>query len=169
MAIELLGQFTDDGRYLVIDSEHVMPRLFKPYQDKTLLIVVDEYKKNRSSAQNRYFHGVVVPAIIDFEKGRGADWLKNTPKKDATELIKTYIYQNVLKQSIIAETINGMEVIVITGKKMSEMNTEEFSHAVEEIRDFYGALGCSIPEAVKEGFLADYMKQRKSLGDVKDE
>jgi GTP-dependent phosphoenolpyruvate carboxykinase len=66
-----------------------------------------------------------------------------------------------LKHQIVFREVNGEEVIIMEGTKMSDMNTEEFFNATEEIRDFYSKIGCNIPEPVKDNFLANYINKQK--------
>jgi hypothetical protein len=153
----VLGKFTEDFKFLEIDPLHFHARMFKKFGGKELEIEFKEHKKNRSSAQNRYFHGVVVPTIIAFEKERGADWLQHMTSKEATDAIKAYIYTHVLKQRVKVIEVDGMEVFLQEGKRMSEMNVEEFNLAVEEIRGYYNEMDCVIPEPIKNGFVADYI------------
>lgn len=156
-SLNLLGKFTDDGKFIEIDESFVHLRMFKPYMFKELEVEVSIYKKKRTDAQNRYFHGVCCVRIIAFEKRNGATWLENLTSKEAMETIKAHIYSNVLKQRITMRVVQGKEVMVQTGKRMSEMNVEEFTNAVEEIRSQYAEIGCDIPDPIANGFMADYI------------
>ena len=154
--INFLGKLSDDCKSIVVSDEHANTRILQRYKNIPLEIEIKQFRKSRSSAQNRYFHGVVCPVIIAFEKNRGADWIKNLTNREALDAIKAYIYQNVLHQRINLIEINGREVFIQEGKKLSDMNTEEFCSAVDTIRDFYADFGCHIPEPTKNSFITDY-------------
>jgi hypothetical protein len=123
---------------------------FNCYCGKELEIEMGVLRRNRSSAANRYFHGVVCITIISFEKRRGADWLRNLTSKEAMDCVKAHIYQNVLKQKIEITVVDGVEVFIQKGKRLSEMNSEEFFYSVEEIRNYYNEKGCPIPTPIKD-------------------
>jgi len=159
--LEIVGRFTEDYKFIEIDPDHCIPRMLKKYQGINLDIILAKQKRSRTSAQNRYFHGVVCVMIIADAQNKGEDWVRNLSKKEAMAYTKAHIYKNVLKQRLVVAEIDGMEVYVQSGKRMSEMNTLEFTDAVEEVRTHYGEKGLNIPDPIKYGYIANYINAQK--------
>ena len=60
---EALGEITDDGLTLH-DREHFR-RALQRFPRGPVVVNVQVYREKRSSAQNRYWHGVVVPVFAE--------------------------------------------------------------------------------------------------------
>lgn len=94
-------------------------------------------KRMRSSAENRYFHGIVLP-IIAYHTGYSVDEVK--------DIVKTMF----LKREMTLKTRSGMkEVFAVSGS--SELSTAEFEAFMSNIRQWASKeLGLWIPEPNEE-------------------
>lgn len=60
---------------------------FKSFEGKDVIVTIEKRKSKRSDAQNRFFHGVVIPIIqqgyldAGWIEARSFDWTKNEIKK----------------------------------------------------------------------------------------
>ncbi len=84
--------YNSDFSTIKIKKSHIMPKLMYNYLGKDLEINITEYKRQRTKAQNRYLHGVVLLIIVRFERERGAEWIQHKDYKQAKGLVKSYIY-----------------------------------------------------------------------------
>lgn len=150
----MLGSMTPDFGLEIMDAK-LMSRVLKQFQEteKPLEITISIFHRQRSLAQNRWMWGVCVPVV----KG----WLKETQGENYTK-DEVYYYLNgtVLRQKPEIKEILGEEVIVLTGKRFSQMTTTEFSDAVDEIVAYFAERGLEIPMPVpgSNNLLSDYLK-----------
>lgn len=134
--ITVTGNLSPSFR-LEIDSHKALARILKRFMGKQLEIHISEFKRQRSLAQNRWIWGLCVPTV----KG----WLKETQGEKYTKDEVYYYIQSVLGRKTIIKEIAGEEVIIMEGKRMSQMTTKEFSDAVEEIVQYFAERGLAIP------------------------
>ena len=135
---EVLGQLTEDCSYIYIPHYKIYQRELKKWVGKDLSIHLEVLRATRSSRQNRYIHGVICKWV-------GA-WLEETQGEIYSHNeVYTWLRVKLLKEEPIVKTILGTEVIVMTGKRFSEMTTKEFSVAVEVILAKMAKRGCVIP------------------------
>ena len=140
MKLEFLGRLNDLG-FEVNKFFHVRRHL-PFYEDKELSITVEVHKNKRSNAQNRYLHGVIVPAVIR--------WVKETQGETTTiDEAKAFIYKSVLDHRIVFKTILNEEVMLLEGKHFSKMTTTEFNEAKEKVQKYFSERGLEIPDPVE--------------------
>lgn len=71
---------------------------FRGFEGKDVIVTIEKRKSKRSDAQNRFFHGVVIPIIqqgyldAGWIEGKSFEWTKNEIKKAC--LIKEAVNQN---------------------------------------------------------------------------
>lgn len=106
--------------------------------NQVLETIIKPFRYKRSKAQNNWLWGVAVCTILAWHK-------ETTGEKLTKETIYVYLNVNVLGNSPEIKEILGQEVIVMTGKRFSQMTTKEFCDAVEIIISTYDKLGCHIP------------------------
>ena len=126
--IEVLGEVTDKG-FAFIDKESVRS-LMRGFKRGTVLCKFKAHRETRSSAQNRYFHGVVLPIFMEhcgMEKQEMKDAL-------ALELIPREIVD-----------VRTGEVKVVPGHT-SALNTKEFNEFIERLQRLGAELGLYIPD-----------------------
>ncbi len=126
--LEVLGEVTDTG-FRFIDSDHVRAQM-RQAKRGLWLCTFKAHRETRSSAQNRYWHGVVVKAFAEhcgyeFEEAKDALALKLLP--------------------IEVTDIQTGEVCVVPGHT-SELNTKEFNDLIERAQRLGAELGLYIPD-----------------------
>lgn len=106
------------------------------FQDCNLIITIEKKKKRRSSSQNAYFHGCVLPIIqgklleLGFNEAQSAEWVKD------------FVKYNCLIQEFVSE--HG-EVVKSLGKT-SGLTTSEFAEMIERVQQWAAEkLDCYVP------------------------
>jgi len=132
------GTLSPDGRSLEITNAPRAVRLWKHLIGVDLEITFKKFYRKRSLAQNRWIWGVCVPAVIQY-------LLETTGVLHSKEAVYSFLRLNVIGNEAWVETIEGQDVIYITGKRFSQMTTKEFSEAVEKIVAYYAERGTEIP------------------------
>lgn len=115
-----------------------------------LEIKVQPHRSKRSLAQNRYIWGVVVPCV--------RAWLKETEGKVwEKEEVYVWLRTGVLGDTVKITEIMGTQVLTMTGKRFSAMNTKEFTVAVETLMQKLAFQGCVVPEPRQDNFLQEFI------------
>lgn len=141
---EVRGMFTEDTQYIHIDAFKVFQRTFKNWVGKELLVTVRVLRYKRSDSQNRYIWGVIVPMV--------RQWLyENQGEKYTREEVYTWLRIKLLGEIPKIVSIAGDEVVTMTSKRFSAMNTKEFAEAIDTIRERMLERGLDIPEPSKKG------------------
>jgi hypothetical protein len=132
------GKLTDDCKQLTIDFASTVIRLLQPIKDDELEITIKKFRRNRTSAQNRYIHGVVVPTV--------RAWMKdNDGECPSHEGMYAFLRIKVVGHEVVIEDVAGVEIPVVSGKRFSQMNTKEFGEAIDKIILHYAEQGLEIP------------------------
>ena len=132
------GKLTEDCTKLSIDFATTVIRLLYPIKDDELEITIKKFRRNRTSAQNRYIHGVVVPTI--------RAWMKdNDGECPSHEAMYAFLRIKVVGHEVVIEEIAGVDIPVVSGKRFSQMNTVEFADAIDAIILHYAEQGLEIP------------------------
>lgn len=149
---EVVGTLTDDCRYIEIANYLPLKRIIRGLIGEQLIVKFRKFYDKRSDRQNRYFHGVVIPCI--------RAWYKETTGNSLTiNQAKDFVYRELLGAEPIPYTIFGKEYFSFEFKRMSSMNTKEFTDAVELIRDKMAEVGCLIPEPKRNNLMTDYVDE----------
>jgi len=118
---------------LIIDDLGNFKEYLKSLEQRKVEIIVKEYKTQRSSNQNRYYHGVVVKLISD-HTGHTSD--------EVHELLKSMF----LKKHLDVDTKEGQQRFTIVRSTVS-LNTKEMEEYLAYIRMWASMdLSLSIPE-----------------------
>ena len=146
---EVVGALTDDCRYIEIANYLPLKRIIRNLRGEQLEVKFRKLRNKRTDRQNRYLHGVVIVCI--------RSWYKDTTGNSLTiNQAKDFIYRELLGAEPISYNIFGKEYYSFEYKRMSSMNTKEFTDAVELIRDKMAEVGCLIPEPKRNNFITDY-------------
>jgi hypothetical protein len=148
------GKLTPDCRGLAISFADQMGRILQPIKEEELEIYIKKFRKQRTVAQNSYLWGVVIPTV--------RAWMKeNNGACPSAEAIYAILRIKVVGQEVIIEEIDGHDVPIISGKRFSEMNTLEFTEAVDKIILYYAEQGLEIPlpKPKSNNFINDFMHQ----------
>lgn len=141
----------EDYPVLTIVGAKVLMRIFRVVIDKPLEITFKVFRQQRSSAQNRYMWGVVVPTV--------RAWLKETQGVSYTpDEVYTWLRVSILGNAPSVREVAGSEVLVMTGKRFSAMNTKEFAEAVDTILNEMAKRGCMVPEPKKSNFIHEFVE-----------
>jgi len=145
------GKLTEDFRYVEIHNWRIYRKIFQSaLADTELEVIIKPYRRNRSSAQNRYIHGVVVPCV--------RQWFKHTTGHKYThDEIYLWLKQAFNDEQPVVKTIMGEEIIVMKSKRPSQMSTKEFSEFTERILAGMTEKGCIIPEPNQDNFFHDFV------------
>lgn len=142
-SFEVRGLFTEDAQYIQIQAWQAFRRTFSKWVGKELLVTVKVLRYKRSDSQNRYIHSVVV--------GHVRHWLFETQGVKYThDEVYSWLRTNLLGYKPKITVIAGEEVITMTGKRFSAMNTKEFATAIDTIRQEMLERGLDIPEPSKD-------------------
>ena len=140
---DLTGQLTENCEHIRLDHFRIFQKTFKKWLGKDILITIRELKYKRSDNQNRFCWGVIIPYV--------RHWLYETQGvKYAPDYVYTWLRLELLEEAPTVMEIAGREVIVMTGKRFSQMNTAEFATAVDTILNKMAERGCIIPEPSKD-------------------
>lgn len=88
--------------------------------------------------------GVVVKVV--------QGWLYETQgEKFTNDEVYSWLRLKILEETPKIVNIAGEDIITMTSKRFSAMNTKEFTIAVDTIRERMAERGCIIPEPKKKG------------------
>jgi hypothetical protein len=130
---EVTGTITN-GK-VVVDDPHGMVRALKNWADGDVVVKVERLKHQRSGAQNRFWHGIVIPAFMDatgeFKQDRNAF----ARMKDALAL------------ALIPKTIKDLDGTerVIPGHT-SDLSVAEFNQLIERAQELGSRYGVYVPD-----------------------
>lgn len=115
-----------------------------------VIVGVEKHARQRSSRQNRYIWGVVVPII--------RAWIRETQGEKITkDQAYMYIRTGILEEKPVIRMVAGVETITMENKRLSQRTTKEFAEAVETIVNVMAERGCHIPLPNEENLLTDLL------------
>jgi hypothetical protein len=147
----LKGTLRDDMS-LTFDYANAFKSVFAYMIGKDIDIQITILRKNRTNRQNRYIHGVIVPVV--------QQWLKEVEGWEYTHDQVYGTLRTELGDKAEITEIQGKQVITMTGKRFSKMDTKEFALAVDELIRIYAEKGCVIPEPREECFVNDFVNDK---------
>lgn len=153
----VVGELSPDGQSLVIANSVRAKRLWQHLGGVQLEVVFKKFYRKRSLAQNRWIWGICVPDVMQFLK-------ETTGMVHSKEAIYTFLRTRVIGNELWVETIDDQDVIYLSGKRFSQMNTVEFSEAVEKIVAYYAERGLIIrlPKPKTNNLVTDYADDTNS-------
>lgn len=92
----------------------------------------------RSLGQNNYYWGVVIPTIRAWNK-------ETTGESISPEQVHAFNLIHIMGDEPKIEEVMGRQVVTLSIKSSSKMNTKEFSEFIEKIQAHYDEKGCYIP------------------------
>ena len=112
-----------------------------------------ELEYQRSAAQNRWLWGVAYTSI--------AAWYKDTQGEKVTkEAIHAHTLQVILGYEIQTVELFGKQVINVTGKSTSKLNTKEFMTLADDLIAYWQEKGCNRIKLPRENnFLSDFIEE----------
>lgn len=124
MRLEFTG--TVNGGALKLHNKSVFDSLICQFNGKDVNIVIEKQKRKRSSPQNRYYHGVVIPAIQYGLMETQGEWMN---KKEVHEFLKSNFNY---KELVNKESGEVVKVPITT----ATLSTIEFEEYIDRIRIF---------------------------------
>lgn len=136
---------------LHLDSPDLFRRRLDALEGKDLYITITEVKPKRSDALNRYFWGVVIPALKEHH-------YNETGEKVTDDSLYLYLLTNFAGVTLEVKKVYDKEIITMSGLTSSKMNTEQFMAFLDAIRLHYLNLGVEIPEPTSTGTIQSFLK-----------
>lgn len=125
MKIEFNGRVNEDG-ILKIFNRKIFDALIHNFKNKDIVIEISSKKKNRSSEQNRYYWGIVVPI---FQQGFFENYNEWQSKEEIHEFIKQHFnYKEIVNN-------NSGEVLRL-GSTTTDLSTTDFEILMDKCRFF---------------------------------
>ena len=117
--------------------------VLKAYEGKEIRVTVKEYRMIRSTRQNAYYWGVVIPHMVAGFVSLGNNWL-NPQNKEHQEMVHEILKDRFLANGI--EVVIGNEVVK-TRPTTTEADTKEMNEFIERIKMFaHETMGILIPD-----------------------
>lgn len=147
---DLEGVLSEDMESIHLTGATAFKRLFSALVGQNLRVRFVVFRKKRSDAQNRYIHGVMVPVV--------RDWIRETTgEKKTHDEVYLWLRTGILGQTPVISEVMGTQVITMSGKRFSAMNTKEFAEAIEFIADELAAKDCYVPMPKENNFLHEHI------------
>lgn len=147
---DVTGELSENGEFLVIEHFKMLRRVYGHLKGEKLRIRFSKLRMKRSDAQNRFLWGVVVPTVRAF-------LLETEGVKYSPDEVYLWLRVKLLGQSPVIKVVSGIEVVMMEGKRFSEMNTKEFAEATDTILQSMAEVGCVIPEPQQHNFLHEFI------------
>ncbi len=126
---ETLGEVAQ-GRFKGVKNRHDFEQAMRRFPDGLIGVRFEVIREKRSSAQNRYWHGIVIPLFAEhcgyeFDEMKDALALKLIPKE-------------------LTDMDTG-EVRTVPGHT-SELNTKQFKELIERAQQLAAEMGIYVPD-----------------------
>ena len=126
-----------NGRNIVIDDSKSFFAYLATMPKEIYVIVKDaKEKRQRSSSQNRYFHGPLLDDLTSHFAELGYT------KQEVKEIVKF----KFLSETVVIDHEDGTTEEIEHIRQTSSLNTVEFEEFNRSIREWASTLGCSIKE-----------------------
>lgn len=125
-------------------------------EGKRLVVKISEPKKQRSSPQNRYYFGVIVPHVQQMFVDAG----NNVGREETHE----YLKQHIGKLTMVIETPDGLKRTVT--RSSTELSTKDAEEYFEKIRAWAAEFGCQIPLPNEEIAAQNHQAANSTLEDA---
>ena len=134
------NELDDNEMVLRLDFWKPLKRVLRNWlvDEKKLEINMKIFRYMRSTSQNNYYWGVVIPTIRAWQK-------ETTGEIPSPEQVHAFNLIHIMGEEPKIEEVMGKQVVTMSIKSSSKMNTKEFSDFVEKIQAHYEALDCYIP------------------------
>jgi hypothetical protein len=123
-------------------------KVIQEFDNKTVVISIDEYKSKRSLRQNNWYWGVAVKNIQQFLKDKWGEEL--TPEE-----VHIFNLEYVQKGKPEIKEVMGEQVVIYKKKSSSQMTVKEFMEFKALLQVFWAEKGCFIPDPNEEDLLKE--------------
>ena len=124
------GTFSPDFKSIELEASGTFRRALYYLEGIDLEVRVRKLSRKRTDAQNRYWWGVLIQAVVAYARERRGESI--TPAE-----AHLWVVTKILKSKVSVKPILGSDIIMIEAKSTSEMSTKEFSEAVDEVRLYF--------------------------------
>jgi hypothetical protein len=147
------GTLSKDCKSLDIDFASTIQRQLRPLFGEQMQINITKFHRDRTLAQNNYVWGIVIPTIRAWQK-------ETTGECNTKEAIYAFLRTGIVGDEVIIETVDGVDTLVITGKRFSQCNTVEFAERVDKVIAYYAERDLVIPVPIPKtnNYLTDFTK-----------
>lgn len=146
----ILRALVDKYGTLDFQSNTILRTIIKKFSEREVEVTIQPLRKDRSSQQNRYYWGVVIPLTRAFYK-------ENTGEEISADLMHVYHLTEILGNKIISKEIYGKDCFFVETNSTKTMSTIEFNDFKEKIQKFYSEKGLEIPDPVGYNTLNDFV------------
>ena len=142
------GKLSEDCRSIEIDNVSSIVRMLRVHKDVPLEINITKFHRRRTDAQNRWIWGYAIVKVRAFQ-------LETTGECSSKEALYTFFRVKIVGDEPIVENIDGVDVIVLKGKRFSQQTTVEFSTNAEKIIKYYAERGLdlSFPDIASNNYI----------------
>lgn len=123
------------GGRIPVEVSRLVATALRNMEGKRVIVSVREHKKKRSDPQNRYYWGVVIPAVLAMFLEAGND----TDESEVHEYLKEHV--GGLSRILIGPDGKRRPVV----RSSTTLDTAEWEDFMEKVRAWAAALGCQIP------------------------
>jgi hypothetical protein len=125
-------------------NRNLIKDAIETFEGKQIIIKIEKAKKKRSTQQNRFYYGVIIPIVQNCLKEAG----HIMTSESTHDLIKL----KFLKETLFVNEDTGEVIERI--KSTTELSTSQFMDLIVQINDFtFEYFGVSLPEPGEEIFL----------------
>lgn len=126
-----------DGK-LSLNNQIQFSREIKAFEGKEVVITLEKKSKKRSTQQNRYYHGIVVPLVWDGLRRAGY----NITQDEAHEILKSLFNKGQFSDPITGEVTDY-------GKSTTSLTTSGFMDFIASIQQWAAeSIDVIIPDPV---------------------
>lgn len=116
---------SEEGKVAKVHQKQYFDDFLKQFAGKSVKVTVEKWKKQRSIPQNRYYHGSLIPQVIDALVNSGY------PRSELSEeIVHELLKIKFLKKDIFNEQTG--EVLSITGST-SSLTTTDFMDYIDDV------------------------------------
>jgi hypothetical protein len=148
------GKLSDDCKSLVINYATTIMRQLVPIKDIPLEIHITKFHRQRTSAQNRYCWGVLIPTVQAWQK-------ETTGEFNSKDALYAFFRKTIIGDDVVVEEVDGTQQLILKGKRFSQCTTVEFAERVDKIILHYAEKGLEIPVPTVDNLLTDFTKNLK--------
>jgi hypothetical protein len=136
--ITVSGKLSEDCKSILIDNVQSILRILYVHKDTPLEINLKKFHRERTSAQNRYCWGVMIPCVRAWQ-------LETTGECSSKDALYAFFRIKIIGDEPTVENVDGVDVIILGGKRFSQCTTVEFAERVDKIIVYYAERGLTIP------------------------
>lgn len=132
------GKVNREGRIKVINATRFHNYLKCNFKDRDVQFVVEKLQRKKTSPQNRFFHGVVVPAVTDW-----AGYNENSNKD--LRLVREALKNDFGPKIEVVSMKTG--VVQEVPKSIAEYTLDDYKRLIDAVDLYcYDTFGTRLPE-----------------------